>query len=54
MIRQSDALPVSHRATVKEFQAVGRWTNMTEATFTELRNTAVFDVVGSVGGPLLQ
>ena len=27
----------------------GSWTSMTEATFTELRTSAAFDLVGSVG-----
>jgi len=34
----------------KGFQAAA-WTSMTEATFTKLRTSAAFDVVGSVGGP---
>ena len=31
----------------------GSWTSMTEATFTKRCTSAAFDVVSSVGGPLI-
>ena len=29
----------------------GSWASMTDATFTKLRTSATFDIVGIVGGP---